>query len=39
VKAPHETRCSPGCDRQIDRPVYDSYGLAEDEIAVVEGAV
>jgi hypothetical protein len=24
-------------DRQIDRLVYDLYGLAEEEIAVVEG--
>ena len=25
-------------DRQIDRLVYDLYGLTEDEIALVEGA-
>jgi len=26
-------------DRQIDRLVYELYGLTEDEVGVVEGAV
>jgi len=26
-------------DREIDRLVYELYGLTEEEIAVVEGAV
>jgi len=26
-------------DRQIDRLVYELYGLTEDEVAVVEGSV
>lgn len=42
AKAPHETEVLAGmidatC-RQIDRLVYDLYGLAEDEIAIVEGS-
>jgi len=26
-------------DRQIDRLVYELYGLAEDEVGIVEGVV
>ena len=29
-------RCT-GLDRQIDRVVYELYGLTEDEIKIVEG--
>lgn len=32
----YENKCA-SLDRQIDRLVYDLYGLSEDEIAVVEG--
>ncbi|MBA7465547.1 hypothetical protein ES707_00717 [subsurface metagenome] len=43
AKAPHEKEVLAGMidatDRQIDRLVYALYGLAEDEVAVVEGAV
>jgi hypothetical protein len=42
AKAPHEKEVLAGMidatDRQIDRLVYELYGLTEDEIAVVEGA-
>ena len=41
VKTPHEQtaldRQIAATDTQIDRLVYDLYGLTEDEIAVVEG--
>jgi len=40
AKAPHETEELAGMigttDRQIDRLVYELYGLTEDEVAVVE---
>ena len=43
AKAPHEKEVLAGMidatDRQIDRLVYELYGLAEEEIAVVEGVV
>ena len=43
AKAPHEKEVLAGMigtnDRQIDRLVYELYGLAEDEVAVVEGVV
>ncbi|WP_292364107.1 MULTISPECIES: hypothetical protein [unclassified Methanoculleus] len=43
AKAPHEKEVLAGMidatDRQIDRLVYELYGLAEDEVAVVEGMV
>jgi hypothetical protein len=43
AKAPHEKEALAGMidatDRQIDRLVYELYGLTEEEIAVVEGAV
>jgi hypothetical protein len=42
AKAPHEKEVLAGMidatDRQIDRLVYELYGLTEEEIAVVEGA-
>ncbi|ABN57097.1 MULTISPECIES: hypothetical protein [Methanoculleus] len=42
AKAPHEKEVLAGMiyatDRQIDRLVYELYGLMEEEIAVVEGA-
>ncbi len=41
AKAPHEKEVRAGMidatDRQIDRLVYELYGLTEDEVAVVEG--
>ncbi|WP_214041657.1 Eco57I restriction-modification methylase domain-containing protein [Methanoculleus sp.] len=41
AKAPHEREVLAGMidatDREIDRLVYELYGLTEDEIAVVEG--
>ena len=41
AKAPHEKEVLAGMidatDRQIDRLVYELYGLTEDEVAVVEG--
>jgi hypothetical protein len=41
TKAPHEKEALAGTidatDRQIDRLVYELYGLTEEEIAVVEG--
>ncbi|WP_301677488.1 Eco57I restriction-modification methylase domain-containing protein [Methanoculleus methanifontis] len=41
AKAPHEKEVLAGMidatDRQIDRLVYELYGLTEEEIAVVEG--
>ncbi|PKL63037.1 MAG: hypothetical protein CVV31_03320 [Methanomicrobiales archaeon HGW-Methanomicrobiales-2] len=43
AKAPHEKEVLAGTidatDRQIDRLVYELYGLTEEEIAVVEGVV
>ncbi len=36
-KALYEDKCAV-LDRQIDRLVYDLYGLTEEEIAIVEGA-
>jgi len=33
----YENKCA-ALDRQIDRLVYDLYGLTEDEIRIVEGA-
>ncbi len=43
AKAPHEKEVLAGMidatDRQIDRLVYELYGLTEEEIAVVEGVV
>jgi hypothetical protein len=33
----YEQKCD-ALDRQIDRLVYDLYGLTEEEIAIVEGA-
>jgi len=43
AKAPHEKEALAGMidatDRQIDRLVYELYGLTEEEIAVVEGVV
>lgn len=43
AKAPHEKEALAGMidatDRQIDRLVYELYGLTEDEVAVVEGVV
>lgn len=43
AKAPHEKEVLAGMidatDRQIDRLVYELYGLTEDEVAVVEGVV
>ncbi|MCT8337534.1 hypothetical protein FKB36_08565 [Methanoculleus sp. Afa-1] len=42
AKAAHEKEVLAGMidatDRQIDRLVYELYGLTEEEIAVVEGA-
>jgi len=42
AKAAHEKEVFAGMidatDRQIDRLVYELYGLMEEEIAVVEGA-
>jgi len=42
AKAPHEKEALAGMidatDREIDRLVYELYGLTEEEIAVVEGA-
>ena len=42
AKAPHEREVLAGMidatDREIDRVVYELYGLTEEEIAVVEGA-
>ena len=42
AKAPHEREVLAGMigatDREIDRLVYELYGLTEEEIAVVEGA-
>ncbi len=42
AEAPHEREVLAGMidatDRQIDRLVYELYGLTEEEIAVVEGA-
>ena len=35
-KTYYENKCA-GLDRQIDRLVYDLYGLTEQEIALVEG--
>ncbi|HQD25197.1 MULTISPECIES: hypothetical protein [Methanoculleus] len=41
--APHEKEVLAGMidatDQEIDRLVYELYGLTEEEIAVVEGAV
>jgi hypothetical protein len=41
--APHEkevlARTNDATDREIDRLVYELYGLTEEEIAVVEGVV
>ena len=41
AKAPHEREVLAGmidaADREIDRLVYELYGLTEEEIAVVEG--
>jgi len=41
AKAPHEKEALAGMidatDREIDRLVYELYGLTEEEIAVVEG--
>jgi len=43
AKAPHEKEALAGMidatDREIDRLVYELYGLTEEEIAVVEGVV
>jgi hypothetical protein len=43
AKAPHEKEVLAGVidatDREIDRLVYELYGLTEEEIAVVEGVV
>jgi len=43
AKAPHEKEVLAGMidatDRQIDRLVYELYGLTEDEVGVVEGVV
>lgn len=43
AKAAHEKEVLAGMidatDRRIDRLVYELYGLTEEEIAVVEGAV
>jgi hypothetical protein len=43
AQAPHEREVLAGMidatDRQIDRLVYELYGLTEEEIAVVEGVV
>jgi len=43
AKAPHEREVLAGMidatDRQIDKLVYELYGLTEDEVAVVEGTV
>lgn len=43
TKAPHEKGVLIGMidatDRQIDRLVYELYGLAEEEITIVEGVV
>jgi len=43
AKAPHEKEVLAGMidatDREIDRLVYELYGLTEEEIAVVEGVV
>ena len=36
-KTYYENKCD-ALDRQIDRLVYDLYGLTEDEIRIVEGA-
>jgi hypothetical protein len=42
ARTPHEQsaldRQIAATDRQIDRLVYDLYGLTEEEIALVEGA-
>jgi hypothetical protein len=42
AKAPHEKEVLAGMidatDRQVDRLVYELYGLTEDEVAVVENA-
>ena len=41
AKAPHEKEVLAGVidatDREIDRLVYELYGLTEEEVAVVEG--
>ena len=41
AKAPHErevlTGMIDGTDRQIDRLVYELYGLTEDEVRIVDG--
>ena len=43
AEAPHEREVLAGMidatDRQIDRLVYELYGLTEDEVGVVEGVV
>ena len=43
AKAPHEKEVLAGMidatDRQIDRLVYELYGLTEDEVEIVEGVV
>lgn len=37
-KTYYENKCA-SLDRQIDRLVYDLYGLTEDEINIVEGTI
>ena len=37
-KTYYESKCA-SLDRQIDRLVYDLYGLTEDEINIVEGTI
>ena len=43
AKAPHDKTVLQGqidaTDRQIDRLVYDLYGLTEEEIRIVEGGI
>ena len=43
AKAPHDKTVLQGqigaTDREIDRLVYELYGLTEEEIKIVEGAV
>ena len=43
AKTPHEKEVLAGMigttDRQIDRLVYELYGLTEDEVGIVEGVV
>jgi hypothetical protein len=37
ARTPHEQSVLAATDRQIDRLVYDLYGLSEEEVRIVEG--